>query len=84
MNRYQMFETPFEFEHDLIFQDQKWTTNDLGSSSKPNQMDYKRVKLLYDCPIDEEGDEAESKWHGKLGGYTGCPFLDFPNKSGQS
>ena len=36
-----------------------WTTNDLGRSSKPNQMDYKRVRLIYDCLNNEEQGE---KW----------------------
>ena len=44
---------------------QKWTLKDLGSSLKPNYMDYKKVRLYYDCN-DNEGAGFESKLHESL------------------
>ena len=36
-----------------------WTIYDLGNSSKPNDMDYQKVKSYYNCTNNNEGDEDE-------------------------
>ena len=45
---------------------QEWTIYDLGRSSKPNDNDYLKVKLFYECHNNEEEDETESKWHDSM------------------
>ena len=44
---------------------QNFTIYDLGSSSKPNAMDYEKVKKYYNCN-NTKGNEIKGKWNESM------------------
>ena len=45
----------------MQFYFQKWTIDDLGRSTKPNDNDYLKVKKFYEC-LNNEEDETNGKY----------------------